>query len=201
LQFREQRQTIGREVVVDSLVDRRKRAQLSERYLPLARAVAARHGRTRELREELTQVGALGLVAAASRFDPSRGVPFAAYAGVTVEGEIRRYLRDRSCLVRVPRRERAAARAVAPLPLTEVEQRASGAAADELDGCERRALLRQGLEALPAKEREAIGLCYLGDLTQREVARRMRISQSHASRLLAAGLAQLRRELVDAEVA
>lgn len=182
------------------MMDRMRRAQLAERYLPLVRAVATRHARTQEQREELVQVGALGLVAAASRFDPSRRVPFAAYAGVTVEGEIRRYLRDRGSVVRIPRREQAAASTVA-VPLSEVEQRANVAAADELDGCERRALLRRGLEALPAREREAIGLCYLGDLTQREAVRRMRISQSQASRLIADGLERLRHELVEAEVA
>ncbi|HZD87743.1 MAG TPA: sigma-70 family RNA polymerase sigma factor [Gaiellaceae bacterium] len=182
-------------------MDRKRRAQLAERYLPLARSAAARHAHTRELREELTQVGALGLVAAASRFDPSRHVPFAAYAGVTVEGEIRRYLRDRSSVVRVPRRERAIARPAAPVPLSEAERRPNVAAADELDGCERRALLRRGLEALPPREREAIGLCYLGGLTQREAASRMRISQSQTSRLLAAGLERLRQKLAEAELA
>ena len=185
------------EVSADALMDRTKNAQLIERYMPLARAAAARHAHTPELREELTQVGALGLVAAASRFDPSRQVPFAAFAGVTVEGEVRRYLRDRASVVRVPRRERATARPPAPLPLSEAERRPDVAAADELDECELRALLRRGLEALPAREREAIGLRYLGDLTQREVARSMRISQSQASRLLAAGLERLRHELVE----
>lgn len=187
--------------VSDAMRERARKAQLAERYMPLAQAVAARHARTPELREELVQVGALGLVSAASRFDPSRRVPFAAYAGVTVEGEIRRYLRDRNSVVRVPRRERTVARTVAALPLSEADQRPSVSAADELDGCERRALLRRGLEALPVREREAIGLCYLGDLTQREVARRMRISQSQVSRLLADGLERLRHELVEIEVA
>ena len=201
LQFHATRSRIDSEVVADMAIDRGQKAQLAERHLPLARAVAARHGQTQELREELTQVGALGLVAAASRFDPARGVPFAAYAGITVEGEIRRYLRDRGSVVRVPRRLRATARPAASLPLSEVEQRPSPAAADELDRCERRALLHRGLEMLPAREREAIGLCYFGDLSQREVAKRMRISQSQASRLLAAALDRLRRELGEAEVA
>ena len=187
---------------MDHTADRETKLHMIERHLPLVRAVAARYGYTRELREELTQVGALGLVAAASRFDPTRRVPFGAYAGVTIEGEIRRYLRDRNSVVRVPRREQQDSRGpLRAVPLAEAERRPSAAAAEELDGCERRALLRRGLGALPVREREAVGLCYVGDLSQREIARRMHISQSQASRLLAAALARLRDELAEADVA
>jgi len=207
-----------------------------QQHLPLARGIAARYSRNADLREELAQVGALGLVAAAARFDPARRVPFGAFAAVTVEGEIRRYLRDRSTVVRVPRRERAAEQALRraaatastrlgreatvreaaeeaglppsdaerarvagarPLTLAQIEARASETAAEELEACERRALLRRGLEALPAREREVVWLCYLGGLSQRETARLMRISQSQASRLLASALDRLRRELGD----
>ena len=45
----------------------------------------------------------LGLVKAARRFDPDRGFPFAAFAGPTIAGEIKRYLRDTAWLVRPPR--------------------------------------------------------------------------------------------------
>jgi RNA polymerase sigma-B factor len=191
---------------MDLTADHERATTLIERNLPLARAIAARYGRTPELREELTQVGALGLVAAAARFDPARRVPFGAYAAVTIEGEIRRYLRDRSTVVRVPRRERARARqdgsaALRAVPLADAERRPSPVAADELDGCERRILLRRGLLALAPPEREAVGLSFVGDLSQREIARRMHISQSQASRLLAAALAKLRHELAEADVA
>jgi RNA polymerase sigma-B factor len=49
-------------------------------------------------------VGYVGLVKAADRFDPSFGVEYKTYAGVTVRGEIRRYFRDTTWSVRVPRR-------------------------------------------------------------------------------------------------
>jgi RNA polymerase sigma-B factor len=85
---------------------------LVEQHLPLARGLARRHAGTGETFEDLVQVGALGLVAAARRYDPDRGVPFAAYAAPTVDGELRRHLRDRTSTIRVPRREQALAGAL-----------------------------------------------------------------------------------------
>lgn len=45
----------------------------------------------------------MGLVHAIGRFDPDRGVKFATFATVTVLGELRRHLRDKTWSVRVPR--------------------------------------------------------------------------------------------------
>lgn len=91
------------------MLDSDTRRQLVEQHLPLVRGLARRHAGAGETFEDLVQVGALGLVAAACRFDPNRGVPFAAYATPTVDGELRRHLRDRASTIRVPRREQALA--------------------------------------------------------------------------------------------
>jgi RNA polymerase sigma-B factor len=48
-------------------------------------------------------VAMVGLVKAVDRFDPEYGVPFAAFAGSTIEGELKRHFRDQSWVVRVPR--------------------------------------------------------------------------------------------------
>lgn len=53
--------------------------------------------------EDLTQVGMLGLLKAAQRFDPAREVEFSTYATVTVTGEIKRHFRDRTWAVHMPR--------------------------------------------------------------------------------------------------
>jgi len=50
------------------------------------------------------QVGAIGLIKAADRFESSRGCPFEAYAVACILGEIRHHLRDGASLVRLPRR-------------------------------------------------------------------------------------------------
>lgn len=46
----------------------------------------------------------MGILFAAERFDPDRGVKFATYATPTVLGEIRKYFRDKGNFIRIPRR-------------------------------------------------------------------------------------------------
>src|SRR5262249_57950854 len=87
-------------------------ADLVRRHLPLAGGPARRYAGRGEGLDDLVQVASLGLVAAARRYDPARGVPFAAYAVPTIDGELRRYLRDRCSSVRVPRREQERAAAL-----------------------------------------------------------------------------------------
>jgi RNA polymerase sigma-B factor len=79
------------------------REMLVERFLPLARALARRYQRTGEPFDDLFQVACLGLVKAIDRFDLDRDVAFSTYAVPTIMGEIRRYLRDSTWSVRVPR--------------------------------------------------------------------------------------------------
>ena len=49
------------------------------------------------------QVASLGLLHAIDRFDPDRGIAFSSFATPTILGEIKRYFRDKSWTVRVPR--------------------------------------------------------------------------------------------------
>jgi RNA polymerase sigma-B factor len=95
------------------------REQLVERYLPLARHVAAQYDQTGRAREDAFQVACVGLVKAVDRFDPTRGVALSSYAVPTMIGELRRWLRDTTRAVHVPRdlQERSVrvARAVAVL--------------------------------------------------------------------------------------
>ncbi|TXL87788.1 sigma-70 family RNA polymerase sigma factor [Streptomyces sp. IB2014 016-6] len=53
--------------------------------------------------EDLYQVGAIGLIKAIDRFDLSREVEFATFAVPYIAGEIKRYLRDTTWAVHVPR--------------------------------------------------------------------------------------------------
>jgi RNA polymerase sigma-B factor len=82
------------------------RTRVIEDHLGLVGAVARRHGGRGEPLEDLVQVGCVALIHAVDRFDPGRGVPLAAYAAATIDGEIRSHLRDACTVVRVPRRLR-----------------------------------------------------------------------------------------------
>jgi RNA polymerase sigma-B factor len=57
--------------------------------------------------EDLDQVAYLGLVKAVQAFDDERGHDFLSFAVPTINGEVRRYFRDRTTAIRTPRRLRA----------------------------------------------------------------------------------------------
>ncbi len=71
--------------------------------MPLSRSLALRYQRSGEPLDDLLQVASLGLVKAIDRFDPARQIAFSSYAVPTILGEIKRYFRDRTWAVRVPR--------------------------------------------------------------------------------------------------
>ncbi|WP_406634266.1 SigB/SigF/SigG family RNA polymerase sigma factor [Amycolatopsis sp. WGS_07] len=82
----------------------RLRRRLIEEHLPLAEHIARRFARRGQPSEDLLQVARIGLINAVDRFDPARQSDFVAFAVPTVMGEVRRYFRDHTWSVRVPRR-------------------------------------------------------------------------------------------------
>ena len=80
------------------------REELVELNADLVHFIARRFANRGEPLEDIEQVGFLGLIAAIERFDPSLENEFSTFATPTIMGEIRRYFRDRSWAVRVPRR-------------------------------------------------------------------------------------------------
>lgn len=102
------------------------REELIRRYLPLARSLTQRYRGASESFDDLLQVASLGLLNAVDRFDPDRGIPFAAFASPTIIGELKRHFRDRVWTVHVPRRlhDRMAAVQKAISELTKELQRA-----------------------------------------------------------------------------
>ena len=81
--------------------DDRFRDGLVERYRPLAYRLARRF--THGVDEDVRQVALLGLLKAIDRFDPGAGCKFATFAIPTILGELKRYLRDHSRLLRPSR--------------------------------------------------------------------------------------------------
>ncbi len=80
------------------------RERLVRRYLPLAASIARRYQRDRRVQpDDLRQVASIGLLKAIERFDAGRGIEFSRFAGPTIDGELKRYLRDFTWAVRPPR--------------------------------------------------------------------------------------------------
>jgi RNA polymerase sigma-B factor len=76
--------------------------ELVRRNQNLLHHILKRFAYATEPYEDLLQVANLGLIKAAQRFDPDRGVKFSTYATAIVDGELRHHLRD-SLLMRQPR--------------------------------------------------------------------------------------------------
>ena len=165
------------------------RRLLIERHLPLARSIARRHAGDEPL-DDLAQVGAIGLIKAADRFDSTRGIPFAAYAAPFIAGEIRHHLRDRAAPVRVPRRLQAEG-----VRVTAVELEEAGGHADPTAQAHDRVALGTALRALHPNERRIVQLRFGEDLSQAQIARRIGLSQVHVSRILRAALLRLHEQL------
>jgi RNA polymerase sigma-B factor len=70
----------------------------------VAQAVAARYRQRGVHQDDLEQTALEGLVKAVRKFDPSMGKDLLTYAVPTIRGEIQRYFRDQSWMVRPPRR-------------------------------------------------------------------------------------------------
>ncbi|MGK5529897.1 RNA polymerase sigma factor SigF [Streptomyces sp. URMC 129] len=80
------------------------RNTLVELNLALVKFAAARFRSRSEPMEDIVQVGTIGLIKAIDRFEADRGVEFPTFAMPTIIGEIKRFFRDTSWSVRVPRR-------------------------------------------------------------------------------------------------
>jgi len=88
----------------------RLRDEVIEDHMPYARHIAQRyggrgaHGVSGATGEDFEQVAYLGLVKAVDNFDPEHGTGFLGYATPMIIGEIKRYFRDATWGVHVPRR-------------------------------------------------------------------------------------------------
>ncbi len=85
----------------------RQRNDRVARHLELVRPIAHHYSSLcREGRDDLTQVGLLGLLRAAELFQSDQGTPFEAFARHHIRGAILHYLRDQASVIRLPRRQR-----------------------------------------------------------------------------------------------
>ncbi|MFD5793004.1 SigB/SigF/SigG family RNA polymerase sigma factor [Streptomyces diastatochromogenes] len=80
------------------------RNTLVELNLSLVKFAARRFRDRAEEAEDIIQVGTIGLIKAINRFDVDRDIEFSAFALPTIVGEMKRFFRDTTWAVRVPRR-------------------------------------------------------------------------------------------------
>ncbi len=80
------------------------RNQIAEQYLYIADILAKKFvGRGVEY-DDLKQVAAYALLRGIDRFDPSMGMQFTTFITPTITGEIKNYFRDKSRMIKLPRR-------------------------------------------------------------------------------------------------
>jgi RNA polymerase sigma-B factor len=131
--------------------DEGARTELVERYMPLAKRLAARYKHTREPIEDLVQVASVALLGAIERFDLDRETSFSAFAVPTILGELKRHFRDHGWFLHVPRdlQERSAkvSRALDSLTTRRGHQPSVQELADKLD-----LDLEEVLEAMEARQ-------------------------------------------------
>ncbi len=80
------------------------RERTIEAWLPMARRLTRRYANRGEPFDDLLQTATVGLIKAVDGFDPQYGNDFVSYAIPTILGEIKRYFRDRTWSMRIPRR-------------------------------------------------------------------------------------------------
>lgn len=83
--------------------ERSQRNRLVEAHRGLAASIAHDYRDRGVELDDLVQIAMLGTLKAVERFEPERGIPFSSFASRTINGEIKRYFRDRTWAVRPPR--------------------------------------------------------------------------------------------------
>lgn len=175
---------------------------LIEHNLRLVVYIARRFENTGIDLEDLISIGTIGLIKAINTYRRERNIKLATYASRCIENEILMYIRKTA-------NQKAEVSLDEPinmdydgneLLLSDIlgteEDQISRPLEDDVDLC----VLRQALQELPEREREIMSLRYglygAKELTQKEVARRMGISQSYISRLEKRIMLRLRKELL-----
>ena len=182
--------------------DEQAKQILIEHNLRLVVYIARRFESSGTNLEDLISIGTIGLIKAIGTYRLEKNIKLATYAARCIENEILMHIRKISS-------QKAEISLDEPinmdyegneLLLSDIigtdENIVTGRLEDDVDI----QLLRQALKELPEREREIVQMRYgLGgrkELTQKEVAQKMGISQSYISRLEKRIMVKLRRELI-----
>ena len=165
------------------------RNALIEHNLRLVVYIAKRFENTGVGIEELVSIGTVGLIKAISTYNAEKNIKLATYASRCIENEILMFIRKNSAT----RREVSFDEPLSvdwdgnELLLSDVLGSDADLVSREMEDDEERRLVREAVENLSPRERVIIEMRYgLGgrrELTQKEVADALGISQSYISRL------------------
>ena len=182
--------------------DEEAKQKLIERNLRLVVFIARRFENTGVNLEDLISIGTIGLIKAIGTYKLDKNIKLATYASRCVENEILMYIRK----ISVQKTEVSLDEPINmdydgnELLLSDVlgtdEDVILRPMEEDVDLC----VLRQAVKELPEREREIVvmrfGLYGHQELTQKEVAQVMGISQSYISRLEKKIMLKLRKELL-----
>ena len=175
---------------------------LIEHNLRLVVYIARRFENTGINLEDLISIGTIGLIKAINTYRRDKNIKLATYASRCIENEILMYIRKTAC-------QKAEVSLEEPinmdydgneLLLADIlgtdEDQIYRPMEDDVD----LAVLRQALSELPEREREIVllrfGLYGRKEMTQKEIAQQMGISQSYISRLEKRIMLRLRKEFL-----
>lgn len=178
----------------------RARSLLIERNLRLVAFLARRFENTGVGIEDLISIGTLGLIKAVETFRSDKNIKLATYASRCIENEILMHLRKISGRQEVSLDEPLNTdRDGGELLLSDILSSDEVPIVEEIQQDEERRALLQAVDRLESRERLVIrlrfGLDGNPEMTQKEVADLLGISQSYISRLEKKILLKLRQEL------
>lgn len=182
--------------------DENARLTLIERNLRLVVYIAKKFDNTRVDLDDLVSIGTIGLIKSISGFDPNKNIKLATFASRCIENEILMYLRKTSKM-------KAEVSLYEPLNvdfegnvlmLSDV----LGSDPDEIyhgvEEKDEKEMLKETFSKLGKRDRQIVelrfGLYGKEEMTQKEIADMMGISQSYISRLEKKIISELRKEIL-----
>lgn len=182
--------------------DETARLTLIERNLRLVVYIAKKFDNTGVELDDLVSIGTIGLIKSVSGFNPDKNIKLATFASRCIENEILMYLRKIS-------KSRGEVSLDEPLNvdwegnvllLSDILGSDPDAIYHDIEKKDEKEMLIHSFEKLSGRERQIVelrfGLSGKEEMTQKEIAEMMGISQSYISRLEKKIVSQLKKELL-----
>lgn len=189
------------ELMIKNINTEEARASLIEHNLRLVAYIAKRFENTGANIEELISIGTVGLIKAISTFNTDKNIKLATYASRCIENEILMYIRKTAS----HKREISIDEPLSvdwdgnELLLSDILGSDADIVTKDMEEAEERKILRAAVSDLNDRERIIVelrfGLRNGKELTQKEVADALGISQSYISRLEKKIMCRLRKKI------